>query len=136
MSMTAVRKELLDDIQASLQAGDTQAALAKIAQARREADPDTLLTTTEAAQLLGIRSVNTVKRWLHSGYLQGVQIDSRTMIPLTEIDRIRDSDRVRTIRVSDRLHDASSEFGDDEGMSDEQMLNLVASRPGKPPWRE
>jgi len=76
-----------------------------------------------------VRSINTVKLWHCNGFLSGVQRGNRTMIPLAEIER------VRAIRAADRLHDASSEFGVPEGLSNEEMQRLSAARPGRLPWQ-
>src|ERR1700730_3428650 len=74
-------------------------ATEKLKRALRDADARTLLTTAEAATALGIRSINTVKRWVNTGYIQGVQRNGRTMIPASEIQRIQDDDRVRAQRA-------------------------------------
>jgi len=93
----------------------------------------TLLTMAEAAEALGVRSVYIVNLWCTLGFIHGVEHGKHTMIPLSEIERVADSDQVRAIRASDVLHAESSDLGTPEGLTDEQLLELKASRPGKQP---
>jgi hypothetical protein len=57
------------------------------------------------------------------------------MIPLAEIERVQNDERIRAIRAADKLHDASSGFGVPEGLTDEEMRRLSAARPGRLPWQ-
>jgi len=91
-----------------------------------------LLTTAEAAAALGIRSINTVKRWVKIGYINGVQRNGRTMIPVSEVERIRDDDRVRAQRALGKLQEEIADFGHD--LTDAEMIALKETRPGRPPW--
>ncbi len=135
MSITdQLRKDLRTVIEQA-EAGNTGEVVRTAQEALRALDGDRLLTTTEAAEALGVRSINTVKLWQRNGFLSGVQRGNRTMIPLAEIERVRDDERVRAIRAADRLHDAGSEFGVPEGLSDEEMQRLSAARPGRLPWQ-
>jgi len=93
-----------------------------------------MLTTSEAATALGIRSINTMKRWVKTGYIHGVQRNGRTMIPAAEIERIRDDDRVRALRVTGQLHAEIAAFGGPDALSDEELAGLRAGRSGRPPW--
>jgi hypothetical protein len=92
-----------------------------------------LLTTAEAAEALGIRSINTIKRWVKTGYLQGVQRHERTMIPFSEIERIQHDGRVGALRAVGHLQAEIADFSG-EGLSDEELIGLTETRPGKPPW--
>ncbi len=114
--------------------GDTAGVVATLDHALAQIDADQLLTTMEAAHLLGIRSPNTILIWCRTGYLQGVKRGGRTLVPLREVERIRESDPVRATRVSDQLHDLSADLGNAEGLSQEQMDLLHATRPGTLPW--
>jgi excisionase family DNA binding protein len=121
---------------------DTEAVHALVrrlqAQARQgTAAPPTerLFTTTQAAQLLGIQSSNTIKNWVRSGYLHGVRRGSRTLIPASEIARIRDTDRVQRVRRTAQLLDASAALGGEDGMTEEMLRELSADRPGRLPWQ-
>jgi hypothetical protein len=133
MDTRAVRADL-EQLKRYLQAGLTDQALAALDQALDELRPDQLLTTTEAAQALGIRSVNTLKVLLRSEGVATVSHGNRTMIPLAEVERLRDSLRVRQIRRLDRRHDEIDDLGGPDGLSDTELDDLEAGRPGRLPW--
>lgn len=134
MSITRAREELWR-ARLLIASGKSEEALHTLDQAIQEMEPERLLTTTEAADALGVRSVNTIKGWCHTGYLRGVRRGSRIMIPLAAVERIQNSDQVRAIRVSDALHEASQSLDPLSGLDEEQLRDLAASRPGKLPWQ-
>ena len=132
MSIAELRTEL-ERLRAQVETGDTDAAIRTIDEAIKELDGDRLLTTTEAASLLHIRSVNTLKLLCRRGDIPFVMRGNRMMVPMSEIERVQDSEVVRGIRASDRAHDALEWFGGD-GLTEEEMETLYASRPGPVPW--
>jgi len=133
MTMAVVDRAALEQLRAArTENADVQAAVATLERALNGSEGRKLLTTTEAADALGVRSVNIVKYWVKTGYIHGVKHDERTMIPVSEIERIMDEDRVRDMRAADKLDEATNELG--RPMTDEEMEMLAASRPGKLPW--
>jgi len=134
VSITDLRQELRQ-ARTDVAEGKTAEAVRRLDRALQELESERLLTTAEAADLLDVRSENVVKGWSRLGFIHGVTRDGRTLIPLSEIERVQDSDQVRAIRASDKLHDASADFSVEEGLTDEQMQDLIDARPGKPPWR-
>ena len=93
------------------------------------------MTTAEAARALGIRSVNTIKFWVKTGYLQGKRMGGRILIPRTEIDRLEEDERVRVMRVVGQAHEQSASLGRDSGMTLEELRLLDEGRPGTLPWK-
>lgn len=126
----------LEEARAHVREGRTDKAIDTIERALRTLDEDRLLTTTEAARALGIRSVNTLKLLVRAERVHTVSRGNRTLIPLSEIERIQQGERVRGIRASDRLHDATAELGGDRALSAEELADLEASRPGRLPWED
>jgi excisionase family DNA binding protein len=141
MSTTVLRGPQRDALEQSLvllqDVADQRAqeAVERIKTALREADQDEYLTTAEAARALGIRSVNTVKAWISTGYLTGKKTGGRTLIPRSEIERLETDARVQAMRAMDRLHDASGDLGNDEGLTAEELRVLEETRPGMLPWK-
>ena len=136
MSMTERLRKDLQTVIEQAEAGNTAEVVRTAQKALRELDGARLLTTTEAAEALGVRSINTVKLWCRTGFLSSVQRGNRMMIPLAEIERVQNDERVRAIRAADRLHDASKDFGVPEGLTDDEMQRLSAARPGRLPWQK
>ena len=90
----------------------------------------------EAARALGIRSANTIKLWVKTGYLQGKRMGGRMLIPRSEIERLEGDERVRVMRAIGRGHEESSDLGREGGMTPEELRLLEEGRPGKLPWKE
>lgn len=93
--------------------------------------PQEMVTTTEAARLLGIRSINTVKALVIGQRIPHSKAGNRMMIPLCEITKLQDSQWVRYFQESERAHE---EMGG-EPMTQEEMDILSESRPGTLPWK-
>jgi excisionase family DNA binding protein len=53
-----------------------------------------LITTGDAAKLLGIRSINTVKRWVRDGTLQGYRRGGRILVSRESVQRLIDAPSV------------------------------------------
>lgn len=133
MTIGDLRGELLQARQAA-QEGDLTETMRQLDRALERIEPDHLLTSAEAARLLGVRSPNTILGWCRTGYLRGVKRGGRTLVPLSEVERIQEGDQVRLIQALDALHDQTVELGSDEGMTDEEMELLHQTRPGTLPW--
>lgn len=85
--------------------GDDAAASAPIA----------LISTGEAAQLLSVRSVNTIKRWAREGLLEGFQRGGRVLVSRRSVERLLTSPPLAQQRaVEQRLSADLSGFGADE----------------------
>ena len=130
-----VLAELCDDLRKiqklAAERGETD-ILALVDHALAEVEPEQLLTTTEVAKLLGIKSVNTVKVLARAQGLRTVQHGNRMMIPLSEIERVRTSQQVRRVQVAERIHDATADLGGD--LTQDDMDALEEARPGRLPW--
>lgn len=135
MRISVLRDELLQ-ARAQAAAGDTPSVVRTLDQALRELGPERLLTPAQAAALLDVHSVNVVKYWCRSGFLKAVRRNDRILIPLSEVERIQESEGVRDIRIADAYHAASEQLGTTEGLDDAQLQALAASRPGTLPWRQ
>jgi hypothetical protein len=86
-------------------------------------DGPPMIGTEQARKILGVRSVNTVKRWLELGILGGVWDErrGRWQIPLDEALRLRS------------VHDDLAAMGGDD-MTPEELEILSSTRPGTWPW--
>jgi excisionase family DNA binding protein len=97
---------------------------------------ETLLTTTEAAAKLGIRSVNTIKAMVHSGHIHARMVGTHYRIPLAEIERLRDDNAIHGLQGSSRLHaELDAELGSAVALTDDELRILSDSRPGTLPWK-
>ena len=131
MTIDALRGELRGII---AHADDPDEVVRRAQHALDEIAAGRLLTTTEAASLLGIRSVNTLKLLCRRGLLGYTMRGNRIMIPLAEVERVQQHPVVRGVRASDAAHDAADELGAPDGLTSVQMEDLEAARPGHLPW--
>ena len=127
-------RKALEDIVRHARDSDTAQVIDTAQQALRALDGERLLTTTEAAAMLGIRSRNTVKALVRRLGLRYERSGNRMMIPLSELERIQESMEVRGIRASDEAHEAMAGLATDEPSSDDELDALDAGRPGRAPW--
>lgn len=111
---------------------NVKAAAETLKRALRAARSRKLLTIAEATDALGIRSINTVKRWVKTGYIQGSKRNERTIFPVSEVERIWHDDRGRALHASSLLHEENADFGGPAALTEEELVGLVAARPGRP----
>lgn len=133
MSVSDLRKEL-EDIRASAQAGDLNHIMQAVDRALQSLDGSRLLTTTEAAELLGIRSVNTLKLLVRQSGAPYELRGNRMMIPVSTLESLQQNQAMRGIRASDRAHDELDSAMRDE-LAEDELRTLSATRPGQLPWR-
>jgi excisionase family DNA binding protein len=97
------------------------------------ADEDTLLTTGDAASMLGVRSVNTIKRWARQGLLEGYRRGGRVLVSRRSVDRLRQSPTVAAEREYEQgLREALDAF--DFGDAPCSPTSLTAA--GRKPWSD
>lgn len=125
--------ETLQRARELLTAGRNEEAMALLEALEELWRSEQTVTTTEAARLLGIRSINTLKALLKVEGIETVANGNRIMIPIDEVLRLKNSRRTQGIRASDEAHDAS--FDDDTSMTEADMDILHDSRPGRLPWQ-
>jgi excisionase family DNA binding protein len=91
-----------------------------------------LLTTTEAAGLLGVRSVNTIKRWASDGRLVGYRIGSRVFVTRQSAEQmLRDASLSKQRAYERDLAEAYAPF---EGGSADAADLLGQTQRGRTPW--
>lgn len=134
MGIADLREELMN-ARRQIEEGHPDRAIERIERALEELNTP-LLTTTEAKEWLGLGSVNTLKMLVRKAGLQFEMHGNRMMVPRSELERLRDSSLLRGIRAADRLHDRSAELGVSDDLSDHDLQELEASRPGSLPWRK
>ena len=136
MSVTDLRKDL-EHIRASARAGDLNEVVQAVDHALQALDGSRLLTTTEAAEVLGIRSVNTLKALVIRNGIPYERRGNRMMLPLAEVERLRETPLLRGLRASEALHETITDLGpaDGEGLTAEELQDLEATRPGRLPWQ-
>jgi excisionase family DNA binding protein len=130
----------LDAITAQLRAreqNDLADQLRQVTDVLRAAVPpvqeDVLITTTEAAQALGVRSVNTIKRWVREGLLEGYRRGGRVLVSRSSVEQMaHDSavSRQRTYEQGLAAALAPFDLGDDTPAED---LDTLTHR-GRAPW--
>lgn len=125
--------QLLEELRTILP--NTPQAQAIFARIRDELAPDHLFTTREAADLLGIRSVNTLKALLCAAQVPTVKVGTHTRIARRELDRLRRDRRTDALQVAERRWDEVDAAFGPEGLSQVEMEGLSEARPGAVPWQ-
>jgi excisionase family DNA binding protein len=73
--------------------------------------PCDLLTPSEAAAALSVRSVNTIKRWTREGRLEGYVLGGRVLVSQCSVDAFRQSADAKRQRAYERdLDEALAPF--------------------------
>jgi hypothetical protein len=98
-------------------------------------DATQLLTTREAADIVGIRSINTLKALVIRNGIPYRKIGNRMMLSLAEVEGLKASPLMRGIRASEAVHDTLDALGQPGDLSAEELQDLEAARPGHLPWR-
>jgi excisionase family DNA binding protein len=126
-------RELAQDGQTERAARLAESVSALLAQApRKPTSAGELMTTGQAAEALGVRSVNTIKRWVSDGLLEGFQRGGRILVSKSSVDAMRDSRVVKArIDYDRRVDEALAAFGSDEEVDPSEMR---AAWEGRKPW--
>ena len=109
--MTAMTASLYFDVMAVLRKHGRQDLVEKFS----AFEPKELLTSTEAARLLGLSSPNTVKNWLAGGHFPGAYqtAGGHWRFPRKEVEAVQA--RLEGLRDRNRRGDLSLPDQDDDG---------------------
>src|SRR5438132_12370867 len=78
--------------------------------------PGRVMTTSQAAAMLGVRSINTVKRWAREGELEGFRRGGRILVSCASVERMRHNPAVPRQREQERqLEEALAMLDAEEG---------------------
>ncbi len=99
----------------------------KAEQGRAELD---LMTTGEAAHALGIRSVNTIKRWAAQGLLDGFRRGGRVLVSRASVEKMKGHKSVKQEVTFERELDEALDPFD---FGDEPVPEFFVSRTGRKP---
>jgi len=133
MVLTDLRQEL-ESARAAAAEANSPTVVEKLDKILAGLDDEVLLTTREAAGLLGIGSVNTIKAMAHAGRIQSRKVGTHYRIPLSEVERLRHDTTIQGLQASSRLHAEVAEQGTTEPLSLEELEDLEDARPGTLPW--
>lgn len=125
-------EELADEL---AQRGETRLAdraRAAVAELRASTTAPELIGTGEAAALLGIRSINTVKRWVREGRLEGFQVGGRVKISRGSVERLRSSAALQRRQAYER---DLTDVLDAVDAGDEPAPRSELPHAGRAPWR-
>jgi excisionase family DNA binding protein len=127
----------LDDVRSYLVAEGKSDLVEKVAEVIAALQPDRqppvgeLLSTGEAATLLGVRSINTIKRWVGDGLLEGYQVGGRVKVTRASVEALLKSpiaERQRTYEAE--LGAALEPFDGGE----EPLPPTGRAHDGRKPW--
>jgi excisionase family DNA binding protein len=93
--------------------------------------PGDLLSTGEAAAILGIRSVNTIKRWASDGLLDGYRVGGRIKVTPESVDKLQTSPIAQRQRRCETALGASLAPFDG---GDEPLPPTGSAHVGRKPW--
>lgn len=128
----------LDALAQQLQAAGQSAFAEELAQLARDVAnsptwPGDLLTPAEAAVALGVKSVNTVKRWARDGRLESYTLGGRLLVSQRSVDSFRGAADVQRERAYEReLDEALAPF---ESTPSEIAEYTTEEPAGRVPWR-
>ncbi|MGI8854869.1 MAG: helix-turn-helix domain-containing protein [Thermomicrobiales bacterium] len=131
-------RDVRDHIEAArklIDEGDAAEAQRHLSIAARQLDPSMMLTTTQAAELLGIRSKNTIKAMTRRGQIAAAIAGNRYMIPMTEIIRLQDEPVIHDLHAIQRDYARMAFPGSDDPVSDKEMESMREGHTGTLPWQ-
>jgi len=110
--MSAISPALLDDVTAALREAGRSDLVERL-MASTQVD---MLTSMEAASLLGVASANTVKNWLEGGHFPGAfqTPGGHWRFPLEEVEAAKA--RMEELRVRNRAGDLMPAGGDEDSV--------------------
>jgi excisionase family DNA binding protein len=133
MALADLRQEL-EAVRAEAAQARNKGVVEKLDRILAELDDELLLTTKEAARLLSIGSVNTIKAMIHNGQIQARKVGTHYRIPLSEVERLRQDSTIRGLQASSQIHAEIAALGATEGLTRQELDDLEESRPGTVPW--
>lgn len=112
-------------------AQEVNSLLAEVRDGREPEPGGGVMTTGEAARLLGVRSVFTVKRWAREGILEGYRRGGRILVSRESVERLLHSPTIAEARAREQAVVADLEPFD----SGEEPVPATPW-PGRKPWDE